>query len=68
MIGAEENRLAMASKAVRIRIAAHIRWLKQELERADQELDRADEQSPIWKHNQDLLSRRPGPFNRAVVK
>ena len=39
MIAAENNRLAMTSKAVAKRIDAHIRWLEQELERANQELD-----------------------------
>lgn len=55
MIAAENNRLAMTSKAVAKRIGAHVRWLEQELERANQELDRAIEQSPIWKENEELL-------------
>lgn len=59
MIGAEKNRLAMASKAVRKRIEAHIRWLEQELDRADQDLDRSIQQSPIWKQNEDLLRSVP---------
>lgn len=60
MIGAENNRLAMTSKAVRKRINAHIRWLEQELERADQDLDRSIQQSPLWKENEDLLRSAPG--------
>jgi transposase len=60
MIGAEKNRLATASKAVQKRIGAHIRWLEQELERADQDLDRSIRQSPIWKQNEDLLRTVPG--------
>lgn len=59
MIGAEKNRLAMASKAVRKRIEAHIHWLEQELDRADQDLDRSIQQSPIWKQNEDLLRSVP---------
>lgn len=60
MIGAENNRLAMTSKAVRKRISAHIHWLKQDLERADQDLDRSIQQSPIWKKNEDVLRSAPG--------
>jgi len=60
MIAAENNRLAMTSKAVAKRINAHIRWLEQELERANQELDRAIEQSPIWKENDELLRSAKG--------
>jgi transposase len=59
MIVAETNRLAMTSKAVGKRIDAHIRWLEQELERADQDLDRSIQQSPIWKENQELLLSMP---------
>jgi transposase len=60
MIGAENNRLAMTSKAVRKRIDAHIGWLEQELDGANQDLDRSIEQSPIWKENEDLLRSAPG--------
>jgi transposase len=60
MIGAERNRLATASKAVRKRIDAHIGWLEQELERADKDLDRSIQHSPIWKENEDLLLSVPG--------
>ncbi len=60
MIAAENNRLAMTSKAVGKRIAAHVRWLEQELERANQELDRAIEQSPIWKENEEILRSAKG--------
>lgn len=60
MIAAENNRLAMTSKAVGKRIGAHIRWLEQELERANQDLDRAIEQSPIWKENEEVLRSAPG--------
>jgi transposase len=60
MIAAENNRLAMTSKAVGKRIGAHVRWLEQALERANQELDRAIEQSPIWKENEELLRSAKG--------
>ena len=60
MIAAENNRMEMTSKAVRKSIGAHVRWLEQELERANQELDRAIEQSPIWKENEELLRSAKG--------
>lgn len=69
MIGAEKNRLATASKAVTKRIDAHIRWLEQELARADQDLDRSIQQSPIWKQNEDLLRSAPsiGPVTSRTL-
>lgn len=60
MIVAERNRLSGASKSVRKRIDAHIRWLESELERADKNLDQNIRQSPIWQENQDLLQSVPG--------
>ena len=60
MMVAETNRLSGASKAVRKRIDAHIRWLEAELGRADEDLDQSIRQSPIWQENQDLLKSVPG--------
>jgi transposase len=59
MIVAERNRLSGASKSVRKRIAAHIRWLEAELVRADKDLDQSIRQSPIWRENEDLLRSVP---------
>jgi transposase len=59
MMVAEKNRLSTASKAVRKRIEAHIRWLETELDRADKDLDRSIRQSPIWCENEDLLRSVP---------
>ena len=69
MMGAEKNRLATASRALRKRIAAHIRWLEQELDRVDQDLDHRIEQSPIWKQNEDLLRSVPsvGPVTSRTL-
>jgi transposase len=69
MIGAENNRLAMASKPVRKRIDAHIRWLEQELKRADKDLDRSIQQSPIWRENEELLRSTPsiGPVTSRTL-
>ena len=60
MIVAERNRLSGASKSVRKRIDAHLRWLEAELERADKDLDQSIRQSPIWQENEDLLKSVPG--------
>ena len=59
MIVAERNRLSRASKGVRKRIDAHIRWLEAELDRADKDLDQSIRQSPIWCENEDLLRSVP---------
>jgi len=60
MIVAERNRLSAASKSVRKRIDAHIRWLEAELGRADNDLDQSIRQSSIWQENEDLLRTVPG--------
>lgn len=60
MIVAERKRLGGASKAVRKRIEAHLRWLEAELGRADKDLDPRIRQSPIWQENEDLLKSVPG--------
>jgi transposase len=60
MMVAEKNRLRAASKAVRKRIEAHIRWLETELDRADKDLDHSIRQSPIWQEHEDLLRSVPG--------
>ena len=60
MIVAESNRLSGASKRVRKRIDAHIRWLEAELARADKDLDQNIAQSPIWREKEDLLKSVPG--------
>ncbi len=61
MMTAEKNRLgASASKAVRGRIEAHIRWLEKELSRTDRDLDETIEGSPTLKGNEVLLRSVPG--------
>ena len=60
MIVAERNRLGGASKTVRKRIDAHVRWLEAELQRADGDLDQSIRQSPIWQEKEDLLRSIPG--------
>jgi transposase len=61
MLTAEKNRLgATASKALKKRIEAHIRWLEKELERTDNGLDETIEASAIWRENETLLRGVPG--------
>lgn len=60
MMVAERNRLSRASKSVKKRIDAHIRWLEAELDRADKDLDQSIGQSPIWREKEDLLRSVPG--------
>jgi len=60
MLTAEKNRLSRAHQRTQKRIAAHIRWLQAELERADEDLDQTIRQSPIWREQEDLLKSVPG--------
>ena len=61
MLTAERNRLgAAATKPVRRRIEAHVRWLEKELARTDRDLDEAIEKSPTWRENEELLRGVPG--------
>ena len=60
MIGAENNRLSSASKAVAKRIKAHIRWLEKELSRTERDLEAAIENSPALGENEALLRSVPG--------
>ena len=60
MITAEGNRARTAPKPVRRRIEAHLRWLRKELERVNEELERTLRESPIWRERDDLLRSVPG--------
>jgi transposase len=60
MLTAEKNRLHSATKPVARRIAAHVRWLENELERTDRDLDGAIKSSPALLENEALLRSVPG--------
>ncbi len=60
MITAEGNRARTAPKPVRRRIEAHLRWLRKELERCNEELGRTLRESPVWQEKDDLLRSVPG--------
>ena len=60
MITAEGNRARTAPKSVKRRIEAHLRWLRKDLERANEDLERAVRESPVWREKDDLLRSVPG--------
>jgi len=60
MITSEENRLSTAPKPIRRRIEMHLRWLKQELKRTNEELEQIVQESPIWREKAALLRSVPG--------
>jgi transposase len=60
MVLAEEQRLALAARAVRPHIQQHVEWLRRQLRDVDGELQRAIRQSPVWRENDNLLRTTPG--------
>jgi transposase len=60
MITAEGNRVRTAPKTVGRRIEAHLRWLRKELTRANEDLARTVRESPVWREKDDLLRSVPG--------
>lgn len=69
MIVAEKNRLATASQTIKNRITAHIAYLEQELNDADQDLDHFIENNAAWKENQQILCSTPsiGPVSSRTL-
>ena len=57
---AEQNRLALAPARVQKRIEIHLRWLRAELARLEEDLDDMIQQSPVWRAREDLLQSVPG--------
>jgi transposase len=60
MITMETNRLRGVPQPIKRRIEAHITWLKNELEDADQELRENIMNDPIWREKDALLQSVPG--------
>jgi transposase len=60
MLSAEKNRMAIAPKALKANIMAHIKWLKQEIDDLDSNLRQQIEDSPIWREKDNLLCSVPG--------
>ena len=60
MQGAEQHRLDRAPARVRKRIEIHLRWLRAELARLDDDRDDLIQQSPVWRAREDRLQSVPG--------
>jgi transposase len=60
MVLAEEQRLAVAVRAIRPQIQQHVEWLRAQLRDLDKELQRAIRRSPVWREQDDLLRTTPG--------
>ncbi len=60
MVTAETNRLRGAPKSLRMRIEAHIAWLKRELAETDRELGEIIKKDPTWQEKDSLLQSTPG--------
>lgn len=60
MMVAEKNRLGFADKSVRSNIETHIRWLKAELDKIDDDLSSFIKNNPLWQDKDKLLRSAPG--------
>jgi transposase len=60
MLQAEEQRLSMATAAVRPQIQRHIEWLRAQLRDVDGQLKDLIHRSPVWREHDDLLRSVPG--------
>jgi len=60
MIGAENNRLKQAPPVVAKQIQWHITWLKQQLDKLDDDISNEIRRSPVWREKDDLLQSMPG--------
>jgi transposase len=61
MITAERNRLWRSkSKALQRRIAAHLRWLRKEVDQIEADLQQAIDALPVWRRAARLLRSVPG--------
>ena len=65
----EQNRLTLASKAVRKSLKAHIEWLDAQIRLLDDDIDRTLKSSPQWQAKLDLLTglKGVGPVLRAAL-
>ena len=69
MLTAEKNRLSTAPVATQDRISQHILWLQEEQDKLDEEIDQFVNQTPIFRHKQDILQSTPGigPVTSAIL-
>jgi transposase len=52
--------LSTAPRPIRRRIEVHLRWLRKELKRTNEELEQIVQESPIWREKAALLRSVPG--------
>jgi len=60
MVTAETNRLRGARPTRKVRIVAHIAWIKQEIADIDRELRDSIGKDPVWREKDHLLRSTPG--------
>jgi len=60
MIVAESNREKRATESVRVRIQAHLDWLRDELSDVDDDIDTLIKRTPVWRANEELLRSAKG--------
>jgi transposase len=60
MLLAEDQRLAMAPRAIRPQIQQHVDWLRHQLGEVDRELQGLIRNSPVWRESENLLRTVPG--------
>jgi transposase len=55
MLAAEKNRLGTAPANIRRQIQAHVKWLRKQIARLDDELDQCVRSNPLWQEQEQLL-------------
>ncbi len=60
MLHAEEQRLVMATRAVRPQIQQHIEWLRAQVRDTNDQLQAQIRSSSVWREHEDLLRSVPG--------
>ena len=60
MLTAEQNRLAIAPKALQVDIKLHITWMRKRLEKVDDQVRQLIQASPRWRAKNALLQSTPG--------
>jgi transposase len=60
MLTAEEQRLAVSSRAVRPQIQQHVEWLRRQFREVETELQRLIRSSAVWRESENLLRSTPG--------
>jgi transposase len=60
MLTAEEQRLAVSSRAVRPQIQQHVEWLRRQFREVETELQRLIRTSAVWRESENLLRSTPG--------